>query len=57
MLPVYNPVSHLVYTAEPSNVTDVFVNGKCLMKNREFVTIDIKEVKEKAKYWNKKIRS
>ncbi|MBZ4672007.1 amidohydrolase family protein [Deferribacteraceae bacterium V6Fe1] len=57
MLPVYNPISHLVYTAEPSNVTDVFVNGQCLLKDRKFTTIDIEQVKEKAKYWSKKIRS
>jgi len=56
LMPVYNPISHLVYTSEPANVTDVFVNGTCLMENREFKTIDIEEIKNKAKYWSLKIR-
>lgn len=57
LLPVYNPISHLVYSCEPANVTDVFVNGNCLMENKEFKTIDIKEIKDKAKYWSLKIGS
>lgn len=57
MLPVYNPISHLIYTAEPYNVVDLYVNGKCLMENREYKTIDINQVKEKSIYWSKKIRS
>lgn len=56
MMPVYNPVSHLVFTGEPSNITDLYVNGKCLMENRKFTTIDLNYVKEKTRYWENKIK-
>lgn len=55
MTPVYHPVSHLVYSASHNDVTDVYVNGKCLMKNREILTVDEEKVKEEARRWASKI--
>jgi 5-methylthioadenosine/S-adenosylhomocysteine deaminase len=55
--PVYNPVSHLIYSAGRSDVTDVYVNGKCLMDNGTITIIDENEVKAKARSWAKKIKS
>ncbi|MGE4318032.1 MAG: amidohydrolase family protein [Deferribacterales bacterium] len=55
MTPVYNPVSHLIYSGNCNDVTDVFVNGKCLMKNRELTTIDEQAIKANAREWAKKI--
>lgn len=54
--PVYNPVSHLIYSAGRSDVTDVYVNGKCLMENGVITVIDENEIKEKARSWASKIK-
>ncbi len=44
LIPVTNPVSHLVYTAKACNVDTVIVDGKIVMENREFRTIDYDQV-------------
>jgi len=56
-LPVYHPVSQIVYSASRSQVTDVWVAGKQLLKNRELTTLDEQDLIKKAKYWGEKIRA
>jgi 5-methylthioadenosine/S-adenosylhomocysteine deaminase len=55
-LPTYHPESHIIYAASRNQVTDVWVAGKQLMKNRELLTLNEKEIKAKARYWQDKIR-
>jgi 5-methylthioadenosine/S-adenosylhomocysteine deaminase len=55
MTPVYNPVSHLIYSASANDVTDVYVNGKCLMDNNIITIIDEDEIKIRARRWASKI--
>lgn len=57
MMPVYNPVSHLVYSAQKNDITDMFVAGKQLMKDRILLTIDEEAVKDKVRYWQRQITS
>ena len=53
MIPCHNPVSNVVYSANSGNVKYVFVDGKILYKNGEFMTLD----KEKIHYgFNKTIK-
>jgi 5-methylthioadenosine/S-adenosylhomocysteine deaminase len=40
LCPVYDPLSAVVYAARGSDVRDVIVHGKVLMKDRRFVTLD-----------------
>jgi len=40
LCPIYDPLSAIVYSASGSDVKDVIVDGKVLMKNREFKTLD-----------------
>ena len=54
--PVYNPISQVVYAAHQHQVTDVWVQGRVLMKNRELTTLDEKAILEKTKVWQKKIK-
>ncbi|MEC9492256.1 amidohydrolase family protein [Flexistipes sp.] len=54
-LPVYNPVSHLIYSANPENITDLFINGRQLMENGKLTFIDQQAIKDKARYWQKKV--
>ena len=53
--PVYNPVSQLVYSAGRENVTDVWVAGNHILKNRELTTLDEKSILQKTRYWQEKI--
>lgn len=50
-IPVYNPVSHLVYSTSHSQVSDVWVAGKRLLKDHELMTINLDELRFKAKIW------
>jgi 5-methylthioadenosine/S-adenosylhomocysteine deaminase len=38
--PVYNPIAHLVYSGNRLSVSDVWVSGKRLLKNKKLTTID-----------------
>jgi 5-methylthioadenosine/S-adenosylhomocysteine deaminase len=53
--PVYHPISQIVYSTPRSQITDVWVNDKQLLKNRQLMTIDAKEVIAKAQAWRNKI--
>ena len=54
-VPTYHPDSHIINAASRHQVTDVWVAGKQLMKNRELLTLNEKEIKAKVKYWQDKI--
>ena len=53
--PVYCPVSQLVYSAGRENVSNVWVAGNHLLKDRALTTLDEKAILEKAAYWQEKI--
>lgn len=55
--PLYHPISAVVYAASRHQVTDVWVAGKQLLKNRQLVTLDEKELLNKAKTWRNKIKN
>ncbi len=44
LIPVYNPVSHIVYAAKGSDVQDVIVDGKVLLKNRKLLTVNMEDI-------------
>jgi 5-methylthioadenosine/S-adenosylhomocysteine deaminase len=54
--PMYNPVSHLVYSATGADVRDVIIDGKLVMENRNLLTLDEEEILEQAKEWGRRIR-
>ncbi len=45
---MYNPISHIVYSACGSDVRDVVVAGKSILRNRKLLTIDIEEIMAKV---------
>lgn len=53
--PVYDVISTLVYAANRSQITDVWVAGKPLLKNSVLVTINEPDVLKKAQQWHTKI--
>ena len=44
LCPVYDPFSLMVYSASGADVRDVIVDGRFLMKNRVFLTLDPYEI-------------
>jgi len=53
--PLYHPLSQIVYAASRHQVTDVWVAGKQLLKNRQLTTLDEQELRAKAQAWARKI--
>jgi len=53
--PVYNPISQLIYSASRQQVTDIWVAGQQILKNRVLTTLDEDELLNKAKAWKNKI--
>jgi 5-methylthioadenosine/S-adenosylhomocysteine deaminase len=45
--PVYNIVSHLVYSATGADVRDVIIDGKVIMENRKLLTLDEGKILER----------
>jgi 5-methylthioadenosine/S-adenosylhomocysteine deaminase len=56
LVPLYNPVSTIVYSASGSDVRDVIVNGRVLMKDRTFTDLDAEEVMARVREISGKIR-
>lgn len=54
-LPLYNPISQIVYAASRHQVTDVWIAGKQQLKRKQLTNIDIGKIKESAKKWNLKL--
>ena len=55
--PLYDPISNVVYAAGRHQVSDVWVAGRRLLKNRELTTLDIEELFQKAAAWREKLTS
>jgi 5-methylthioadenosine/S-adenosylhomocysteine deaminase len=53
--PVYNPVSHLVFNTSREQVTDVWVKGRQLLKDRSLTRLNEQEIIQKTLNWNAKI--
>lgn len=55
--PVYDPVSQIVYAADSSQVSDVWVGGKRVLKQGELTTLNIDEIIHSANIWRDKIQA
>ena len=49
LTPMYNPFSHLVYSARGNDVSHSIINGRLVMEDRKLLTLDLKDVMERAK--------
>ena len=47
-VPTYDVISHLVYVADEQDVASVTVDGKLLMRDGDFLTIDTARVAREA---------
>jgi len=48
LTPVFNPVSHLIYAAEGTDVETVIIDGEVVMENRNLKTLEEEKVLEEA---------
>jgi 5-methylthioadenosine/S-adenosylhomocysteine deaminase len=56
-VPMYHPESHIVYAAKSSDVCDVIVNGRILVRNRRLLSMDLEEIMFKVEELSKDIKS
>jgi 5-methylthioadenosine/S-adenosylhomocysteine deaminase len=54
-VPMYNVYSQLVYALKGSDVSDVMVNGKTIVRDRQMLTIDAPSVLAKAEEYRRQV--
>jgi 5-methylthioadenosine/S-adenosylhomocysteine deaminase len=45
---MYNPLSHIVYSVQGSDVRDVIVAGRILVRDQNLMTIDLEDMLERV---------
>ncbi|MDD5578789.1 MAG: TRZ/ATZ family hydrolase [Methylobacter sp.] len=55
--PLYCPISQIVYAASRQQVTDVWIAGKRLLKQRQLTTINLGDLKLKIAEWRERLAS
>jgi 5-methylthioadenosine/S-adenosylhomocysteine deaminase len=55
LMPIYDPYSAIVYSANGLDVSSVLINGKILMEKKELKFIDFEEVKYNAQKLKQKV--
>jgi 5-methylthioadenosine/S-adenosylhomocysteine deaminase len=53
--PLYEPISQIVYAAGREQVSHVWVNGRCLMRDRELQTLNQSQLIDQATWWQTQI--
>jgi 5-methylthioadenosine/S-adenosylhomocysteine deaminase len=55
--PCYDVISHLVYAAGREQVSHVWVDGEPMLEHGKLSRIDVKELLERTKAWQKRLQS
>jgi 5-methylthioadenosine/S-adenosylhomocysteine deaminase len=55
--PMYDPISHLVYTTRGDDVRTTIAHGRVLMRNRKVLTLKEASVLAEARGWAEKVRA
>ncbi|TSA03385.1 MAG: TRZ/ATZ family hydrolase [Methylococcus sp.] len=53
--PLFHPLSALIYAAGRHQVSDVWVGGKRLLKDRALTTLDLQDLKSRISHWRQKL--
>jgi 5-methylthioadenosine/S-adenosylhomocysteine deaminase len=53
--PVYDPITTLIYSSGRDQVSHVWVDGRLLLKDKHFTSLDIESIQKKIKIWQSKI--
>ncbi len=54
-VPHYNPVSHLVYSTQASQVSDVWVGGRAVLRQGQLTTMEYRALQDTALLWQQRI--
>ncbi|QSA99937.1 TRZ/ATZ family hydrolase [Methylomonas sp. EFPC1] len=54
--PLFNPLAQIVYAAGRHQVTDVWVNGKQLLRKRELTSFDVPALRQKVTLWQERLQ-
>jgi len=57
VLPPHDPVSAVVYASHPGNVTDVMIDGRFVLRDRQLLTVDEREAQTQAKARSGRLRT
>lgn len=57
LTPVYNPCSHMVYSARASDVDTVMINGRLVLDSGELLCANQDEIIGKAAQWSRRINA
>ena len=55
LLPVYDPVSHLVYACGREDVSDVWVAGEPIVRNGTLLRLEASDLQRRARLWQTNI--
>ena len=53
--PMYDVVSHLIYAASSQQVSHVWVGGRMLLQNAQFLHMDVNDIIDRANHWAQRI--
>lgn len=53
--PVFDVISQIVYAAGREQVSHVWVDGRCLMRERQLTGLQMDELEEKTRWWQQRI--
>jgi 5-methylthioadenosine/S-adenosylhomocysteine deaminase len=56
LTPLYNPYSHLVYSARGHDVKHSIIDGQLVMEDRRLYTLDVQAIIERSKEKSRKVR-
>ena len=56
LVPMYNPISHLVYAVKGSDVATSIINGKIVMENGRLLTLKVEDIMEDVKIIAEEVR-
>ena len=54
---MYDVVSHIIYAASSQQVSHVWVGGRMLLEDKQFLHLDTEDIMDRANYWAKRIAS
>ncbi len=55
LTPLYDPASHLVYSANSGDISDVVIGGRVAIRDGKVEILDEDEILQKARWWETKI--
>src|SRR5690606_16497669 len=56
-VPLFDPAAHLVYSNCSRDVSHVWINGKAVLRERQLLTLNEQEIRQRAEEWQGRVAS